>query len=182
MTSGVKYAHPPQQSLLDLRLFDRLAVPISFTQVNCPLYKSGTLLSEGSGYVDRRTPVISRSLRWQFNPTIKGRPTFSLALPHSWASRLRLNRGRNGVPSSIPSCHFWCVCMLFIHGIWLSRSTGTVILFSLIVVGLAAHLTFTTISTDGVYFIFAAMCLASAGLTLLTVPVMYVYSYLLHIS
>lgn len=48
-----------------------------------------------------------------------------------------------------------------------------VLLLSIVVLGLAAHLTNITEEFFEVYFIYAALSIAAAGLTILTVPVLY---------
>lgn len=65
----------------------------------------------------------------------------------------------------------------FLPRILTSLFIGTVVLFSIIVLGLSAHVTWFTTTFYGGYYTFAALSIATAILSILTLPTMSVLNY-----
>ncbi|KAK0242260.1 hypothetical protein EDD85DRAFT_810606 [Armillaria nabsnona] len=68
------------------------------------------------------------------------------------------------LPPSLPVMNFFPILRL--------TAFVATLVFSIIVLGVSAHITYLTTTYYGVYYTFAAMSIATASLTLLTLPVM----------
>jgi hypothetical protein len=115
--------------------------------------------------------------------------TNNVAFRHTWGDKLELRRrvenfftpqlslppivNYHGFPS-----YYSIHCSWFVHALdsytthLLTTKTGTTVVFSIIVLGMGAHMTSLTNEFFHGYFTFAALAIATAVLTITSVPVM----------